>query len=108
MRVLTVAELKRGGDKVPRRDYPTDNSVAWHIWNALKADAGHVVSLKPLAEKLKLGRHMSDYIEQLRNVYGLDIRHVSRKGRAYVLAGEWFGSHYTEYCAMAFKEGERK
>jgi len=105
MRVLTVSELKkpngRGGG---RADYPQEGSAAYKVWQALKANAGHAVSLKDVSPSSNLG----NVIERLQSYYGLDIRRVSNSGKTYVLAGEWVGAHYTDYCAAAFKAGERK
>jgi hypothetical protein len=104
MRVLTVSELKKE-DNRKRNDYPTPGTFAWEVWKRLEANKGHAVELTTLANSVQPGRfHYA--LAQLQDMYGLDIRRLRPYHHKYILAGEWFGSHYTDYCAAAFHAGE--
>lgn len=107
MRVLTVSELKAPRRHIPHQDYPRAGSVMDVIYRRLKDSPGRYVDLLDLAREHKGGK-FGQAISRLQDDYGLDIRRPphSHKG-LYVLAGEWFGSHYSDYVAVAFAEGEK-
>jgi hypothetical protein len=105
MRVATVSEMKRGGRTYGRRnDYPSESTWAWEILQELKPHKGHAVDLRIMAHSRRLD-HFYSAMAQLTDTYGMDIRQVKKRSFQYVLAGEWFGTHYTDYCAQAFSEG---
>jgi len=97
MRVITVSEMK--GRDAPHRDYPTPGSLADQIYQRLTSSKGKIVDLSDLRGKRSRDRWLA--IGQLMDFYGLDIRkiHPRKHDALYVLAGEWFGSHYSDYVA---------
>lgn len=108
MRVFTVSELKGGRrGSGGRRDYPAEGSVGWKIWKRLDEFHGHTVDLTEIYREAG-GANFIAAISSLTDMYGLDIRRTGRRRGApytFVLAGEWLGAHYSDYCAQAFKEG---
>jgi len=106
MRVLSVSELKREHIKTVRNDYPAEGSVAFQILTRLKSDPGHAVDLSDF-RKIHSHGAFSTYISQLVDMYGMDIRSTKPKSSKLILAGEWIGSHYTDYCAAAFNAGSK-
>jgi len=109
MRVLTVSDLKENDKRglKNKNDYPRENSFAWEVLQQLKRHEGHSVDLRLLAHSRPI---VSFYaaISQLTDMYGMDIRRLKKRSFEYVLAGEWFGSHYSDYCAREFHAGSSK
>lgn len=106
MRVLSVSELKNEQRDTPHRDYPAKGTMGDRVIQRLMTDPGHAVDVSDLRGHASNGS-FNGTIESLRNMYGMDIRSTKPKGKKMILAGEWFGSHYTDYCAAAFKAGEK-
>lgn len=106
MRVLSVSELKNEKSKRVRNDYPTPGTLGDKILQRLKSDPGYAVDLSDLRKQHPHGKFSAE-IYRLIDMYGMDIRSTKPKSAKLILAGEWIGSHYTDYCAAAFHAGEK-
>lgn len=110
MRVLTVSELKSDkSNSGVKSDYPKHGTFAWEILNELKANEGHAVDLSILAhsKQVESAAKFHTALARLRDMYGMDIRKVKKRQYLYVLAGEWVGSRYHDFCAREFHSGNR-
>lgn len=97
MRVLTVSEIKGGWrSHCVQRDYPAPGTAADQVYRRLVADKGRAVFVGDITAAYRFKRAIAD----LMDFYGLDIRKGPRRGW-YILAGEWFGSHYSDYVVQA-------
>lgn len=104
MKITTVAQMKRGKDSA-LSPYPKEGSLAWIIWTELNSSKGHAVSLHEILDNLPDKSAFGSAIRSLKDFYGLDIRLAVRRKTTYILAGEWFGSEYKDYCAEEFHKG---
>lgn len=91
MRVATVASIKNGWK--PRCLVPTEGTKIRGVYDQFMAHRG-----EPIA--FTIDPRYPTAIDQLMNVYGLDIRRL-RNGH-WLLAGEWFGREYVDYVAARF------
>lgn len=107
MRVASVTEIKTdhwGGT----RDYPRPGTRARQVYDFLRLHRGRTVDTRPLWREMMMPSHKGEFgsiLSRLQDDYGCDIRRV--KNGHYILAGEWFGSHYTDYVAQAIDEAIR-
>jgi len=97
MRTLTVSEIM-GHAHGERRDYPREGSLIRAVYDRLAGGKGRAVFIGDLKQGYAPSTVASAVI-QLREFYGCDIR---RAGDGhYILCGEWFGSHYSDYVVQA-------
>lgn len=93
MRALTVCQLK-GKHARPTQKEPREGTKLRSVYDRFMANKGGLIDLAVSQHK---GAVNSGDLDQLRNYYGLDIRHMGY--RRWVLAGEWFGKVYVDYVA---------
>lgn len=68
--------------------YPTEGTKIRRVYDLFCANKGKVIDYR---------KDHSAVINQLRDVYGLDI--ICLQPRKWCLVGEWFGNHYVDYLA---------
>lgn len=109
MRVATVNEIKRGRTSEHLLDYPHEGSAPKRLYDVLFAHRGRDVDLRPACREIGLpshGGYLRTRLAMLTDYYGCDIRKGLKRGH-YILAGEWFGAHYSDYVNQAIDEAIR-
>jgi len=80
------------------------------IYDTFMANKGVPVTFdRDMLYRHRDGKYISAALNQLTDIYGLDIRRVSRNYRSsstYMLVGEWFGITYIDYLAERINKEE--
>lgn len=99
MRVLSGDNLIHPDRDHTKGDYPAAGTVARQVYDLLFEQKGRPVDLSA-APFGSSQRHNA--LNCLRDFYGCDIRRT--RSHTYILAGEWFGAHYSDYVNQAIDE----
>jgi hypothetical protein len=87
----------------PEKALPDPESAAGRLYALLRANAGHIVRGGiDLSKKRK-----DNALTVLRDFYGCDIRSKKGNGGWLMLAGEYHGRDYIDYCAAEFEKGSK-
>lgn len=88
MKILSVAVIKSGKDY--RSKEPKEGSKLRELYDLFMNNKGKII-------KIKLSRNRRSEIDQLRNIYGMDVRLL--KIGHWCFVGEWVGKVYIDYLA---------
>lgn len=99
MRAMSAAALKRG-KQTALQSYPREGSKIRQFYDALNANKG-LITYYPTGKQ-----ELSYMANCLRDYYGLDVRYMG-KGQ-WILAGEWFGVGYVDYCAERAEQNDAR
>lgn len=93
MKGMSAAEIKRG-ERTTRQLTPREGTKLRELFDVFQSNVGKPISVAP--RNTKEGMRQRQSIDQLKNFYGMDIRHW-QEPNYYWFVGEWFGAVYVDF-----------